>query len=222
MYKYSLLVAMGSFLSSLACSGGDWAQAPRDESAAESETGADEVAVPSAGPASEGAGLAPRADVVLGQAQQAVIDDSCFDAVPPFVQAGDFFRLSFTDVRPISTCQGGQARFIMVDNLVKDLGIPAARPNETPVENCADLQIFFAVGLYGDPGDDAQVIARGSKRGEVVVRDDGTLFCDVTVRMQPNDLDDMPDGRDYIFVVQALDDDRQNDFSEDVLLFTGF
>ena len=220
MYKYSLLVAMGSFLSSLACSGGDWAQAPRDESAAESETGADEVAVPSAGPASEGAGLAPRADVVLGQAQQAVIDDSCFDAVPPFVQAGDFFTLSITGVvRPQSTCQGGQARFIMIENFVKDIRIPAVRPNEFPAETCADREVFFAVGLYGDPGDDAQVIARGSKRGQVVVRDDGTLFCDIIVSMRPNDLDDMPDGRDYIFVAQVLDDNRQNDFSEDLIFF---
>lgn len=168
-----------------------------------------------------GEGGGPAA-TLLGHARQAQIDtgsSECFGSVPPFIQPRDFFELTIDEsFIPTSLC-ASDVYFFMVENLVKELGIPHIRPNEAPAVNCADLQVFFAIGRINGVNERPTIVAQGSKRGSVVVRDGGALFCDITLPVRPSNLNSMPDGADYIFAVQALDDDGEPGVSEDVLVF---
>jgi hypothetical protein len=142
---------------------------------------------------------------LLGQAQQASIGSGCFASVPPFIN--DVFQLEIgSPFEPSSFCGGpGQvSHILMIQNYVRALGIPAARPvNATPQE-CADLQLFVGTARFVGINVVPQLVLLDSRRGEVQLVG-GVPVCSLQMSLvQPEDR--MPDGEDYYFAVQLVRD----------------
>jgi hypothetical protein len=149
----------------------------------------------------------------LGQVQQAFIDlDSptgCFGAVPPFIFPQDVLVLGLGfggSLQPTTFCggTGAVAHMFMIQNFTRTFGRPFARPVSASIQECADLELVYAVGRRID-GAAPEIVLQGSAQGQVRVDSQGRAFCDLEESLVASE-SAMPDGEDYFFAVQVLRD----------------
>lgn len=180
---------------SIGCSAGDdWSEVSAVEADLSEVTSLDE----------------PSGDLVLGQSQQAFIDvesnTGCFGPVPPFVQ--NVFDVGVNaPFEPSSFCggTGAVARIFLINNYSRVFGRPSARPVSPGVAECADLELFYAVGRIVGSGVAPEIVFQGSDRGEVQLDGLSQPFCSIGERLV-GDENVMPNGLDYYFAVQVVRD----------------
>jgi hypothetical protein len=149
----------------------------------------------------------------LGQVQQAFIDlDSptgCFGAIPPFIFPQDVLVLGLGfggSLQPTTFCggPGAVAHMFMIQNFTRTFGRPFARPVSASIQECADLELVYAVGRRID-GAAPEIVLQGSAQGQVRLDSQGQAFCDLEESLVASE-SAMPDGEDYFFAVQVLRD----------------
>jgi hypothetical protein len=152
----------------------------------------------------------------IGTVQQALIDTStsgtgCFALVPPFIFPQDNFSLSIGgSFQPISLCgnQAGTALAFRIENFVRELGTQLVRPASATPDECADLQLFFAIGREHGPNQPKTIVGTGSRRGFVTVTD-GVPTCNLAFQLYMGS-ELMPNDQDYFFAAQVLRDGGGN------------